>query len=410
MLCDKLAEKKKRLDAAISLREPDRVPLAPKGGMFYGTAYGISYYDVMMDNRNAIPGMLRFMEEYDPDMVWAPIVYPIPPMEALEPSYIKWPGPQHGLPLSSPYQILDDSYLKDDEFAEFVKDPTHFILTKLTPRKHGSLKGLSKLYLRDAVDLTMYIDFAAFADPEVKAAFEHIFECAERVEKWIDSANEIADLITEKGFVASPGGAQPCPYDMFSDNYRGLMQTAMDIYERPDELEAAIEVCRDIVIESTIKMCRNAGPDYVLIPLHGGVDEFMSPENYDRFYWKGLKQLMETIIECGSVPYVFCEGNYDSRLHRLAEIPRGKAVYMFEKADMKQVKKILGETACICGNVSSSLLAYGKPEEVADECKRLLDICAPGGGFIMDVSIDLTNADPRNVEVMFETTRKYGIY
>lgn len=410
MLSGKLKQKKDRLDAAISLHEPDRVPLAPKGGMFYGTAYGISYYDVMMDNRNAIPGMLRFMEEYDPDMVWAPIVYPIPPMEALAPSYIKWPGPQHGLPLNSPYQILDDCYLKDDEFGEFIKDPTHFILTKLTPRKHGSLKALSKLYLKDAVDLTMYIDFAVFADPEVRAAFGHMFECAERVEKWIDAANEITDLITEKGFVASPGGAQPCPYDMFSDNYRGLLQTSIDVLERPDELEEAIRVCSEIVIESTLKMCKNNGPDYVLIPLHGGVDEFMSPENYDRFYWKGLRELIETIIECGSVPYVFCEGNYDSRLHRLAEVPKGKAVYMFEKADMKEVKRILGETACICGNVSSSLLAYGKPEEVADECKRLLDICAPGGGFIMDVSIDLTNADPKNVEAMFKTTRTYGVY
>lgn len=410
MQTDKLAEKKKRLDTAISLNEPDRVPLAPKGGMFYGTAYGVSYYDVMMDNRNAIPGMLSYMEEYDPDMVWAPIVYPIPPMEAVAPNYIKWPGPQHGLPLTSPYQVLDNSYINDDEFGEFVKDPTHFILTKLIPRKHENLKGFSKLYLRDAVDLTMYIDFSIFTDPDVIAAFACALECAKKAKEWMKTADEIADLITEKGFVTSPRGVQSCPYDMFSDNYRGLIKTAMDVIERPDELEAAVDVCREIVIESTLKMCKDGGPDYVLIPLHGGVDEFMSPDNFDRFYWKGLKELLETIIDCGSIPYVFCEGKYDSRLHRLAEIPKGKVVYMFESVDMKQVKKILGPTTCICGNISSSLLAYGKPQEVADECKRLLDICAPGGGFIMDVSVDLTNADPKNVEAMFETTRNYGKY
>lgn len=409
MFCDKLMQKKKRLDTAISLHEPDRVPLAPKGGMFYGTAYGISYYDVMMDNRNAIRGMLRFMEEYDPDMVWAPIVYPIPPMEALAPNYIKWPGPQHGLPLASPYQILDNSYLNDDEFGEFIKDPTHFILTKLIPRKHENLKGFSKLYLRDAVDLTMYIDFSIFSDPEVKAAFACALECAQRVNNWMKAADEIADIIKERGFVSSPRGVQACPYDMFSDNYRGLMQTSIDVLERPDELEAAVNVCRDIAVESTVKMCKN-DLDYVLIPLHGGVDEFMSPENFDRFYWKGLKELMETIIGCGCIPYVFCEGNYDSRLNRLAEMPKGKVVYMFEKVDMKQAKNILGGTACICGNISSSLLAYGKPQDVEDECKKLLDICAPGGGFIMDVSVDLTNADPKNVEAMFETTKNYGAY
>ena len=188
------------------------------------------------------------------------------------------------------------------------------------------------------------------------------------------------------------------------------MQTTMDIIERPEELEAALEVCCDIVVESTVDMCKKGGLDYVLIPLHGGVDEFMSPKNYDRFYWKGLKKLMDTIIAQGMTPYVFCEGNYNSRLERLAEMPKGKVVYMFEKADMKQVKKIVGPTACICGNISSSLMAYGKPAEVVDECKKLLDICAPGGGFIMDVSVDLTNADPRNVEAMFETTYTCGKY
>lgn len=74
-----------RLDAAISLREPDRVPFAPKISLFYCTGYNVSAYDVMKDFRNAEPVIKSFINDYDPDLAWPPSVYPINPPEALGP-------------------------------------------------------------------------------------------------------------------------------------------------------------------------------------------------------------------------------------------------------------------------------------------------------------------------------------
>ena len=48
-------ERRKRIDAAVALTEYDRVPIAPKLGFFYGSAYGISSYATLMDIRNTIP-------------------------------------------------------------------------------------------------------------------------------------------------------------------------------------------------------------------------------------------------------------------------------------------------------------------------------------------------------------------
>ncbi len=402
--------RKKRLDDALALKEPDMIPIAPKVGMFYGTGYGTSYYDVMMDIRNAIPGLRAFLQDYKPDLVWSPVVYPIPPMEALGTNYIKWPGPTHNLPLTSPYQILDGTYVEDDEFLEFASDPTHFILTKILPRKHDNLKGFSKLYLRNPIEFAQFSDFAVFADPEVKAALDAAVKCGEETVKWQSGLGEIASIIKDYGFPVGPAGAQSCPYDMFSDNFRGLIQTTMDVIQRPDELEAVLDALTLIAIERTVSVGKQNNLDYIFIPLHGGVDEFMSPANYERFYWKGLKKLMDAIIENGMIPYAFCEGTYNTRLHKLAEVEKGKAIFMFEKSDMAQVKKVVGQSACICGNIPSATLVFGTPEEVSDECKKLIDTCAPGGGFMMDVSIDLTHAKPENVEAMFRTTREYGRY
>ena len=70
----------------------------------------------------------------------------------------------------------------------------------------------------------------------------------------------------------------------------------------------------------------------------------------------------------------------------------------------------MGKVACIGGNLPTSLLAYGKKEQVVEATKRLLDIGAPGGGFLMDCSIILDNAKRENLEAWEETTRLYGKY
>ena len=404
------ALRQKRMDTAVALQEADTVPIAPKTGYYFGSGYGVSNYDLMMDIRNAIPGLKQFLTQFDPDLVWSPIMYPIPPMEALGTTFIRWPGFQHQLDLKAPFQVLDNVFVQDDELLEFAHDPTHFILTKIFPRKFSKLKGFSKLYFRNAVEYSQFIDFSAFIDPEVKAAIEAATRCGEEVVKWLGGLGEIANTIVNMGFIPGPAAAQTCPYDMFSDNFRGLMQTLFDIKERPEELDIVLESMTKICIERTIQSGKALGLKYVFIPLHGGVDEFMSPAEYDRFYWKGLKALMDAVIENGMTPYVFCEGNYNLRLERIAEVPKGKVIYMFEKVDIAKAKKIVGEVACISGCVPSEVMLYGTVDQVRDAVKRQLDICAPGGGFLMDVSIDMTNAKPENVEAFFETTRTYGKY
>ena len=65
---------------------------------------------------------------------------------------------------------------------------------------------------------------------------------------------------------------------------------------------------------------------------------------------------------------------------------------------------------CIAGNLPGALLDYGKPEEIIDETKRMIDTCAPGGGFIMDCSIVMDHYREENMDAWFQTTTEYGKY
>jgi uroporphyrinogen-III decarboxylase len=147
---------------------------------------------------------------------------------------------------------------------------------------------------------------------------------------------------------------------------------------------------------------------HVFMALHKGMDGFMSDEHYREFYWNHLQIIINTIIDAGMVPYIYTEGKYNTRLECLKEVPKGKVIYHFEEVDMVQAKKILGDTATVSGGFPVYLLDYGTKQEVIDECKRLIDVCAPGGGFIFETSCGMDLAKKENVEAMVDTVRTYG--
>ena len=45
-----------------------------------------------------------------------------------------------------------------------------------------------------------------------------------------------------------------------------------------------------------------------------------------------------------------------------------------------------------------------------EETKKLLDICAPGGGYIFDTNACMGNAKLENMDALFETLDVYGKY
>jgi len=403
--------RRKRMDSALALTEHDRVPIVPKTGFFYSTAYDIPSYATLMNVRNCIPGLKSYLKEYDAaDCVWPPSVYPALAAMALGSEFLKFPGYEHGIGYNDSFQYLDGEYMMEDEYREFCFDPTHFILTKWFPRRNKKLAGLAKLNVQDPIEFGMFTSTIPFADPEVRQAMDALAQAGQYSLEWLMGGGEIAQIIEDEGFILGPQLGTTCPFDMLADTFRGMINTIMDVKERPDELLEAVNVMQGLMLRNALGGAIALKREYFLIPLHMGVDQFMSREDYAKFYWPGLKALIMACIDNGITPYVFTEGNYNTRLEQLCDVPPGKVIYMFEKVDMKRAKETVGKVACICGNIPTATLMYSTPEKISDETKKLLDICAPGGGFIMDSSIPIDRCPKENLHAMFETTLKYGVY
>ena len=77
---------------------------------------------------------------------------------------------------------------------------------------------------------------------------------------------------------------------------------------------------------------------------------------------------------------------------------------------MFQAKKILGDTACLSGNVPASLLITGTPKQVKEYCRRLIEVCGEGGGFILTGGASIDKGNPDNLRAMTEAVMEYGFY
>ncbi len=403
--------REKRVTDAVELKVPDRVPVTASFAFFPAHYCGCTKEEMMYDPNRLWEVHLKATHDFEPDVAQNPFAgtYLGPLLDVLDYKQMQWPGRQLGPDV--PYQFVEGEYMKADEYDHFFSEPMDFMVRKYWPRISGSLKGLEML--PSFRNFTRYMNlgiFQAFAQPAVQEAIGTLMEASKAAQQIGSYSRRFAATLKEEGFPVMGGGVTSAPFDMLGDVLRGTKGVMLDMYRRPDILLKACDKLLPLAVENGVSSAKRSGDKYVFIPLHKGLDGFMSPDQFKKFYWPTLRELMVTLIGEGLIPSPFWEGNCTSRLEYIKDIPAGKAVYRFEATDMMKAKDILRDRVCIRGNVPVSILATGTPDDVRTYCKQLIDYAGKDGGFIMDSSAGVTDARPENVKAMFDFTKEYGVY
>ena len=397
-----------RIQTALSLQQPDRVPFVPTFNNFYPLEYGVSIQEAMTHPLSLMDALDKVIDRYEPDLLYVPTVFPIPAMESSGFTAGRWAG-LNGLPENTPYQYIDHQYLEDEEYDAFLADPTRFVLKKILPQKHAAYAGMALLEPFALCNQAIYSQ-APFGLPPVRAALEAMIKTGQLVLENMDAMTKMAMHCVERGFIPFGSAIGQAPFDEFADYVRGLLQTCMDCITEPERLSEALEIWGAQTIPSAIATAKMQQAKYLFIPLHCGVDDFMSVANYEKFYWPGLKKLILAAIEADLTPVALCEGKYYTRLPILADVPKGKVIYFFEDTDFAEAKRVLGDVACIAGGMPTEYLMMGDRQRVVDETKRMIDLLAPGGGYIMSNSKALDQVKTENMEAWKDTVFSYGVY
>jgi hypothetical protein len=408
-----LRQREKRFEDVLALRKPDIVPVMVSFGFLPALHLGMTIEEVMYDPEKLWDSQWKMTLEFNPDMEQNPYALRFlgPLLDALDFRQLKWPG--HGLRPELTYQFVEGEYMTAEEYDPFLEDPSDFMMRRYLPRICGALEGLKSLpALTSLITYSMGLPFGfiPFASPEAAGALAALQKAGEESLRIAQYSRRFSERATELGFPIQTGAMTQAPFDTLGDYFRGTKGLMLDMYRRPDKVIAACEKLLPIMFQTALNGTRASGNPRVFMPIHKGVDGFMSLVQFKRFFWPTLRDLMTALINEGLTPCPFWEGDCTSRLEVIRDIPEGKACYKFEATDMVKAKELLGDRVAIRGAVPLSLLATGTPDQVKESCKRLIDTAGKDGGFIMDASTGLDDAKYENVRAMFDTTGEYGVY
>lgn len=398
------------LKDAIQLRkQPSRVPVCPSWGFFPMEYAGVTNHDAMYDYKLLARAWETFHRDFEPDAYNAPAtIVPGKVLDLLDVKLYQWPG--HGVAKEREYQFVEGEYMKRGEYRDLIDDPTGYFLNVYFPRIFGALKPFESFPVIPQVnEIPLFAPLAMpFGTDAMKGAIDALTRAGEEALRWRAAVRDIGFSIMGKGFPAFSGGMTKAPFDVIGDSLRGTRGVLLDMFRNPDELKEACDRLIPIMVKSAVAACRATGHIMPFIPLHKGADGFMSQEQFRTFYWPSLRKLAVGLINEGLVPQLFAEGAYNERLEIISDLPKGKVVWWFDRTDIKRAKETVGKTSCIAGNVPLDLLCTGTKEQLEECCRDLIDIAAPGGGFIFSTGAGIQGSIPGNVRAMMKVAKEYG--
>ena len=282
-------------------------------------------------------------------------------------------------------QHQERTFMEASEYNDLIADPRTFMVNVLGSRK--------LVRLRDGNEESY--------EALVQAAKEQI------VFNQINPA--INRIMAERYGIAPVYGMTKVypPFDYIFDRLRGFQGTMTDVRRNRAKLKEAVDVLYDYVkvwASNAGQSGRSIVPGgvenkeypYAVSTLHAPT--FMRPKDFEELYYPTFRKLITTVADSGSKTVLFCEGSWKKFAPLMRDLPKGSAICMIDEDDPVEMKKELDGRLAIAGGVTLAMMKGGTKEQCLEEAKRIVDGCAPGGGFLFCPDKSLCSGTDVNIE------------
>ena len=366
---------KERMQAAINLETPDRVPVCPLVGVPAAAGLlGLNLGELHADPNRAIEALLRAFEEFGG---WDAVNF-FPNIALLY--------NLGGLAVKVPGKDLPDNYQ-----IQFDEKET------LTVEDY---KKIADAGWRDFV-VGEYISRISDIKPaDIPEAWKKLWTLKMKCNSEWDKRSVALKMSTEYLH----------PFFTLSLN-RSLLKFTEDLYYRPKLVEPALEVMTEEMIEFGIRSCKRSGDTCIYVAEERAEAYFYPLKIFERFWWPYTKRMVEAWYSEGIVTWLHLDQCWDKNLHYFKELPKASAIIDLDGlTDIFAAKKVLLNHLCISSDVHPSLLSLGKPEDVEAYCKKLIDKLGVDGGHILCSGCEVPAACKReNLRAMIETGKTYQL-
>lgn len=375
-----------RYQAAIALEPTDRIPIATGSNYFAEVYSGNTNQETIYDSQKWLQAEETFIRDFPEvdvlrnNRIWAPLY------DAVGCKTYKLPG--RDLPAKGQFQFHEEEYMKADEYDVLINDPVEFMLERYIPRVLGATaeKGSARAnmaFLKGGMAQMMMSDIMR---------------------------NRSIYLQNKLGMPQPMTGAFLAPFDVISDAMRGLRGILLDIYRQPDKVLAACDVVVNEIANFALSTADPLKRYPIFVPTHKAC--FLSPKQFDKFYWPSFKKVLEILIDAGYTVRAYLEGDWGPHWHHFLELPKGKVLCDIDnQGDIFKAKAEIGHHQCLAGGIPDSMLILGSPREIRERVKLLSDTVAKDGGFIINGGCNIPyDTKPENYRAMIDAIIEYGTY
>ncbi|MBE5996360.1 MAG: hypothetical protein E7240_03270 [Lachnospiraceae bacterium] len=262
-------------------------------------------------------------------------------------------------------------YMEADEYDELAKDPNRFVSEILLPRKYPKL-----------------FEDREYAKKMIKIVAEDKAYCfgvlTPLVSKYMSEKYGITDIADFSVNFSNP-------MDTIFDNLRGFKGSLLDVRRHPDKVKKACDALWEQVNVPRFRPV-NKFP-YACHMTH--IAPYLSPKVFREIYWPYEKQWIERQAAGGSRVWIMMEGSWARVWDLFKEVPKDSCILHVDDDEIELAKKEIGDYQIIEGGMKIVKTLTGTPESIRDETKRIIDICAPGEGFLF--STDKAWIGPKDV-------------
>ena len=243
------------------------------------------------------------------------------------------------------------------------------------------------------------------------ADFVPEFPAADAVDEWCDIAvRQVAANAPRTLFAPTIHGPFCRTFELM-----GLEEFSYAVADEPDQVKRLMEMFTDY---NTLRAkCLAARSEVTVVAICDDMaakGATLFPPVWMREHWLPLLQrVIEPLLKAGKRVIFHSDGKMDALIPDLIDIGVDgiNPLEPLAGMDLAELKREYGRDVTLIGGVDcSQLLPFGSHTEIRDEVRRLLDIGAAGGGFIIgDSSMVVPSTPVDSLLTFYETVREYNV-
>ncbi|MCO6450966.1 MAG: uroporphyrinogen decarboxylase family protein [Caldilineales bacterium] len=191
----------------------------------------------------------------------------------------------------------------------------------------------------------------------------------------------------------------------------GIQTLMMEIAwgKDPDGIHRLLDFARQVATRYAFALIECGGHSTSIGEPIAGPD-LLSPKHYMQYPWRHEKRMVEELKSAGIILHNHICGNTIPIINDF--IATGAQVLEIDHKTDKQKAKDAGRgKTCFLGPIHTSNVLFKTSQEVEDECREAIEIMAPDSGFILGPGCALDPQVPAdNVHALVESAKKFGVY